>query len=101
MVTVRKLAVPKRGGGITSAQHHQLLLSTLDSQQFLHINLEMATQSDEDGMKIVRRFTDDLEGNTELERNTQAAQADLDEKIKASNDSRLKKLYNDSNGSPS
>jgi len=48
-----------------------------------------------EGMSMVRRFTDELEGITELERNTQVAQADLDREVEAINKARLKKLYDD------
>lgn len=49
----------------------------------------------EQNRTLVRRFTDELEGTTELERSTQAAQASIDERVQAHRNTRLQRLYND------
>lgn len=46
-----------------------------------------------EGRQVIRRFTDELAGNNELERSTKAAQIRIDEEEHEKERLRLKKLY--------
>jgi hypothetical protein len=49
----------------------------------------------EEGQVLVRRFTDELEGSTTLERETKAAQKQIIDVEEAKQSARLRKLYDE------
>jgi hypothetical protein len=54
-----------------------------------------------EGQELVRRFTDELEGATPLERETKAAQKQFDDEERARQVERLRILYDERSGNSS
>jgi hypothetical protein len=57
--------------------------------------IEVHENVKEEGRVLVRRFTDELEGSTALERETKATQKQISEEEEAKQSARLRKLYDE------
>jgi hypothetical protein len=57
--------------------------------------LQTSEEVMEEGQVLVRRFTDELEGSTALERETKASQKQIIDEEEAKQSARLRKLYDE------